>query len=219
MSDSTSAAAARPVARLADDRRLAILSGTALGGGCAIVFVPVTFIGLAFLFRDNKPVSNGLLTAAGVSLGIFFVVWVVAFFGFRLLFFRRAVNVEQGLPRSAIPRIVLSSSTTGAAEWSTRVATRGSMGRLGRCWVELYADGIQITKAPDRPEPRWQFAYRDLLQVESVDLITTTRNGDVHQYLVRLIVDRPRMVFLFGSHWTRNPDVPVLAQKLREHGV
>lgn len=90
---------------------------------------------------------------------------------------------------------------------------------IGMVWIELYPDGIQVWKGRDKPSPRWQFSYRNLVQAESVDLVATTKNGEVHQYFVRVIVDMPRMAFLFGSHWWRNKEARVLADKLREHGV
>jgi hypothetical protein len=52
-----------------------------------------------------------------------------------------------------------------------------------------------------------------------VDLISSGRYGDVHQYFVRLIATRPPIAFLFGSHWFRNLDARLLVNKLREHKV
>ena len=206
--------------RLSDDARLSAMGFLAAGGGCALVLVPALFLGLGFLTSGTKGVSDFFVGAAIVSLGVVFVVWVGAYYGMRFLFFRDAVRVAGAVPRSAIPRTITAAGVAeGQAEWAIRLATRGSMGRVGRCWIELYPSGIQVWKGAGHAEPCWQFAYGDLLQAESVDMISITKSGELHQFFVRLLVDRPRMAFLFGSHWRRNADAPMLAQKLRDHGV
>lgn len=206
--------------RLADDRRLTAMGYAGLAGGCVIVLIPGLLTGIALLTRGNADLSNGLLGAAIVAVGIIFVLWIGAYVGFRAMFFRDAARVEGAVPRSAIPGVIDTPGVfTGTAEWAIRLPARGSMGRVGKVWIELYPDGIQIWKGPDKPWPRWQFSYRNLLQAESVDVVATTKNGEIHQHFVRVIVDMPRLVFLFGSHWWRNKDAPVLADKLRQHGV
>ncbi len=203
-----------PIPRLSQDRRLLTLSFVTLGGGCAMLLVPALLLGIGAIFR-----SDGWLGAGIVSLFVLIVVYGVAAYGFRYMFFRDAVKIPGAAPRSQIPNAVDTPGVVvGQPEWSIKLATRGSMGKVGRCWIELYAKGIQIWNS-DHPEFRWQFAYGDLLQAESVDLVANTKSGEVHQHLARLVVDRPRMAFLFGSHWFRNNDAPVLVTKLRAHNV
>ena len=206
--------------KLSDDRRLTAMGLAVLGGGCIFILVPVLLVVVAVVTRGNRNVSDSFFGAAVVSAGIVFVLWIGVYFGFRFMFFHDAVRVAGAPPRSEIPRVTAAPEViTGDAEWAIRLATRGTMGKVGKCWIELYANGLQIWKGPDHAEPRWQFSYQNLLQAESVDIVSSTKSGEVHQYFVRLIVDRPRMAFLFGSHWLRNKNAPALADKLRQHNV
>ena len=52
-----------------------------------------------------------------------------------------------------------------------------------------------------------------------MDLAFSTGKTTSHQYFVRLIADRPRMAFLFGTRWFRSGDAQRLIGKLREHQV
>src|SRR5260370_39088785 len=100
-----------------------------------------------------------------------------------------------------------------------KMRTRSTVGELGKCRIEFYSDGLQIWRGAAHPEPRGQFAYRDLLQAESVELLYVSGKGDSRQYFVRLIVGQPRMAFLFGNSWTVNRTTKLLVDKLRDHKV
>ena len=184
-------------------------------GGCLVLLVLLVIAGIGLLLHDEGVLGLSMIVTFGLAL-----VWLGVMYGFRFMFFHDAVRVPGSPPPSRIPRVIDAPGViSGEAEWAIRIATRCTAGKFGRCWVELYADGMQIWKGPERAEPRWQFAYSNLLQAESVDLSITTRNGDQHQYFVRLIVDMPRMAFLFGSHWLPNKNVGRLADELGRRGV
>jgi hypothetical protein len=154
-------------------------------------------------------------------------VWSTQFVRFRRAFVRDAVTVPSGLPAANMPEVVQApgSVISGTPKLVVRMQTRTATGSVGRCRIELYSHGIQIWKGPKHPEPRWQFAYRDLLQVECVDIITPAAAlGSPDQYLVRLITNQPRVAFLFGSVWFgtaqgQNRNARLLINKLRQHRV
>jgi hypothetical protein len=197
------------------------MSLTALGGGCALVFVPLALLGASALAHANKAVSDGLLSAGVVSVFVIFGVSVAAYIGFQVAFFRDAVKVPGSSQPADIPRVVEASYgiISGEAELTLKMPVRCTAGRLGRCLIEVYAEGIQISKGRDRAEPRWQFAYRDLVQVERIDLEYVGKSGSSHQYFVRLVAAQPRMAFLIGSRWLRNKGALQLAETLQAHQV
>jgi hypothetical protein len=103
-----------------------------------------------------------------------------------------------------------------------QMQTHSSIGKLGKCWIALYRDGLEVSRGPQRPQPRWQFLYRNLVQAESVDLVSVgTKGSEIHQSFVRVITDQPRMAFLFGANmwWLENQKAEMLVNKLREHHV
>lgn len=209
------------VKTLSSDPRLYISSLAALGGGCALVLIPLALLGISALTLSDKPVSDGFATSAVFSVPVIIVAWLAAFFGFRFLFFRDAVMLPGSQAPADIPQVVEAAAgvITGEPELALQIPVRSTIGRLGRCWVEVYPQGLQISKGPDRPQPRWQFAFHDLLQVETVDLQTVGRYGTSHQYFVRIIAAQPQIAFLIGSHWRRNKNLQSFADKLREHKV
>jgi hypothetical protein len=206
---------------LSSDPRLIVSSIAALGGAVAAVLIPFALLGVAWLTLSNKPVSDGFATSAVISLPVMIAAWLAAYFGFRFLFFRDAVMLEGAQKPEDIPRVVEAGAgvITGEPELALQTPVRSTVGRLGRCWVEVYPQGLQISKGPDHPQPRWQFAFHELLQVEAVDLQTVGRYGTSDQYFVRIIAAQPRIAFLIGSHWRRNKTLQQLVERLRAHEV
>jgi hypothetical protein len=212
------------VNRVSDDRRLFVMSCATLGGGCLWVLVPLTLAVVAGLFHSDRAVSNSFAGAAAIAVPALLLVWLALHVAFRLTFYRDAVRVPGEGLRSDMPRLVdaPAGAISGEPELVLKMKTRCSIGKLGKCWIQLYANGLQVSRGPQHPEPRWQFLYRDLLQAESVDLVFTgTKGTSVRQSFVRVITDQPRMVFLFGSNlwWTQNQKAQLLVDKLREHQV
>lgn len=210
--------------RLSTDRRLFVMSCATLGGGCLWILVPLTLIVLGALFHGNQAVSNSLFAAALIALPALLVVWLALHVGFRILFYRDAVRVPGQLPIAQVPRVVdaPAGAISGQPELVLQMQTRCTIGKLGKCWIEFYPDGLQISRGPQYPEPRWQFPYQDLLQAESVDLVSTgTKGAEIHQSFVRVITSEPRMAFLFGANmwWLQNQKAEMLVNKLREHHV
>jgi hypothetical protein len=209
------------VKTLSSDPRLYISSLAALGGGCALVLIPLALLGISALTQSAKPVSDGFATSAVFSVPVIIAAWLAAFFGFRFLFFRDAVMLPDSQAPADIPRVVEAAAgvIAGEPELALQIPVRSTIGRLGRCWVEVYPQGLQISKGPDSPEPRWQFSFHELLQVEAVDLQTVGRYGTSHQYFVRIIAAQPHIAFLIGSHWRRNKNLQPFVEKLRKHQV
>jgi hypothetical protein len=174
--------------------------------------------------------ARAFVIVSAICLMLFVVigiVWSTQFVRFRATFLRDAVTVASGLPAANMPEVIQAQDgvISGTPKLVVRMQTRTSTGSVGRCRIELYSHGIQIWKGPKQPEPRWQFAYRDLLQVECVDIITSAAAfGSSDQYLVRLITNQPRMAFLFGSVWFgtaqgQNRNARLLINRLRQHRV
>lgn len=87
------------------------------------------------------------------------------------MFRAAAVEVPNGLSKG-IPRVIDAPGiVSGEPELVVDLPARYLRGRLGKCRVKFYASGIQVWKGPQHPEPRWQFAYGDLLQAESVVMV------------------------------------------------
>lgn len=212
------------VNRLSADPRLFVMGCASLAGGCLWILVPLTLAVLAGLLHGDRAVSNAFLTAALIALPTLLVVWLALLFGFRVTFYRDAIRVPGEGPRAEIPHVIDAPPgvISGEPELVLKMQTRCSIGKLGECSIELYADGLQVSRGAQHPEPRWQFAYRDLLQAEAVDLVSSGAKGTtVHQSFVRVITDQPRMVFLFGANlwWLQNQKAQLLVNKLREHHV
>jgi len=212
------------VNRLSDDRRLFVMSCATLGGGCLWVLVRLTLAVLAGLFHGDRAVSNAFSRAAVIAVPTLLLVWVALHVGFRLTFYRDAVRVPGEGSRTEMPRVVDASAgvISGEPELVLKMQTRCSIGKLGNCSIQLYANGLQVSRGPQHPEHRWQFSYGDLLQAESVDLVSTGARGySVSQSFVRVIIDQPRMVFLFGTNlwWLQNQKAQLLVNKLRQHRV
>ena len=206
---------------LSDDPRLTKMSVAALGGGCAMVLVPLGLLGVALVLKTRGVNSDGLLNAAVLSLPALAITWIATYIAFRVAFIREAVSVPGGLVKSAIPRVVdtASGAIAGEAESVIKMQTHCLTGRVGKCRIEFFADGLQIWRGRDHPEPRWQFAYRDLLQAELVNIVFTGGRSTTDQYFVRLIAAQPRMAFLFGSSWFANRKAFDLLKSLSKHKV
>jgi hypothetical protein len=130
------------------------------------------------------------------------------------------LEVPGGVPKSEIPRVIDAPAEViaGAPELVVKVQARCLLGRLGKCQIELYPAGVQVWKGPKHPEPQWQFSYDNLLQAESIVLSGSGMRNSQDQYCLRLIADRPRMVFLLGGSFTDNGTQSLLSG-LRKHGV
>jgi hypothetical protein len=209
------------ISALSDDPRLTKMSLAAVAGGCLVVIVPVLLFGVAALLSNRGINSDGVATASVILLPVLFVAWLVVYVGYRVVFFRDAVSIPDSLPKAMIPHVVDAPIRATGEEPGVviKMRTRSTVGKLGKCRIEFYSDGLQIWRGARHPEPRWQFAYRDLLQAESVELMYVSGKGDSRQYFVRLIVGQPRMAFLFGNSWTVNRTAKLLVDKLREHKV
>ncbi len=218
-----------PVPRLSDDPRLARLGSASLRSSVLFFVVPFALIlvgGVAAAVTR----SAAYMIVAAIGLILFVVigtVWSRQFVRFRVTFLRDAVTVPGGLPTADMPEVIQAPEgvISGTPKLVVRMQTRNATGSVGRCRIELFSHGIQIWKGPKHPEPRWQFAYQDLMQVECVDIITpAAAMGSPDQYLVRLITNQPRMAFLFGSVWFgtaqgQNRNARLLINKLRQHRV
>jgi hypothetical protein len=212
------------VNRLSGDRRIFVMGCVSLGGGCLWFLVPVTLAVLAGSFHSDQPVSDAFFHAAVIAVPTLFLLWIALHVAFRLTFYRDAVRAPGQGPPGGMPRVLDAPAgvISGEPELVLKMQTRCSFGKLGTCLIELYSDGLQISRGPQHPEPRWQFPYRDLLQAESVDLVSSGAKGtSVSQRFVRVITDQPRMVFLFGTNlwWLQNQKAQLLVTKLREHQV
>lgn len=212
------------VNRLSTDPRLFVMSCATLGGGCLWILVPLTLIGLGAVFHGNRAVSNSFFATALIALPALLVVWLALHVGFRVMFYRDAVKVPGQLPIAEMPRVVdaPAGAISGQPELILKMQTHCSIGKVGKCSLELYRDGLEVSRGPKHPEPRWQFLYQNLVQAESVDLVSVgTRGSEIHQSFVRVITDPPRMAFLFGANmwWLQNQKAEMLVNKLREHHV
>jgi hypothetical protein len=221
---STTASASAPSAaidRLSSDPGILRMSCISIGGVFLLVAVPIVFIVIAAIRSGRNFGSDGFAAAAVIAFSVLLFVWLAGFIGLRVVFFRDAVRISDDASGGDIPLVVESADgvISGEPELIIKMRTRSTVGKLGRCDIELYANGLQISKGPQSPTPRWQFAYRDLVQAEEVDLITNSTRGSSHQYFLRLITAQPRMAFLFGNAWLRNGKTHHLIQKLREHKV
>jgi hypothetical protein len=150
--------------------------------------------------------------------------WFYFYVAFRVVFLRDAVRMP-GMVPSEPPRVFDSPGVvSGEPQLVVRMQTRSTLGRHGRCRIELYREGLQIWRGPEHPEPRWQLAYRDLAQAERVDVVSIEARGGGTETFVRLIARRPPIAFLFGSGWfsivTRQSGaVALLMDVLERHGV
>jgi len=214
---------------LSDDQRLKRLGNAALGSSVLFFVVPFALI-LVGALGVAVTSSGAFMIVVAIGLILFAVigtVWSAQFVRFRATFLRDAVTVPSGLLAANMPEVIQAPDGVirGTPKLVVRMQTRTAAGSVGRCRIELYSHGIQIWKGPKHPEPRWQFAYRDLMQVECVDIITpAAAMGSPDQYLVRLITNQPRIAFLFGSVWFgtaqgQNRNARLLINKLRQHSV
>jgi hypothetical protein len=218
-----------PVPRLSDDPRLTGLGNASLRASLLFFFVPFALVVVGALgLAISRLETFMVVIAIGLILLLAFaVVWITVFVRFRVLFLRHAVTIPGGLLATTLPDVIEAPAglISGTPKLVVTMQTRTARGSLGRCRIELFSNGLQIWKGPKHPKPRWQFAYRDLMQVESVDIITpAAAMGSPDQYLVRLITSRPRMAFLFGSVWFgtvggQNRNARLLINKLRQHSV
>jgi hypothetical protein len=209
--------------RLSDDPRLSLMGCATLGGGCLFIVVPISLAVLAGLFHGSRAASDALLSAALIAIPVLLAVWVALHVGFRVAFYRDAVTLPGRTVASDVPRSVEAPPgiIAGEPELVLEMRVRSSVGRLGTCSITAYQTGLEISKA-GQSEPRWQFAYHNVMQAESVDIvITSSRGNTARQTFVRLITDRPPMVFLLGTPWwqLQNRKAEQLVDKLREHGV
>jgi hypothetical protein len=208
---------------LTGDRRLTIAMVSYLGAGCLWGVLGIAGMGIAVAMGATHAGHNSTLgTILGTVIVLFMAimpVWLFLYIRYRFMFRAAAVEVPNGLSKAQIPRVIDAMGiASGEPELMVELPARYLPGRLGKCRVEFYASGIRIWKGPHHPEPRWQFAYEDLLQAESVVMESTGSRGSRDQYSLRLIAARPPMAFLFGNSFTTN-DSQLMLEELRKHGV
>lgn len=217
--DSSPAGNAGRLSSLSGNRRLIIAMFSYLGAGCLFVLVIVVGIGVAMVGRASHFQDDSVLGAFVVLLFAIGLLWYVLYFRYRFIFRSAAVEVQDGLAKADVPRVIDAPGlVSGEPEVVVKLPAWYLPGRLGKCRVEFYATGVQIRKGPNHPEPRWQFPYLDLLQAESVVMEAMGTRNSKDQYSLRLIAAQPRMAFLFGSSFT-NRDTKVMLEELRKHGV
>ncbi len=210
---------ARAAQTLSANRSLTMAMFAYIGAGCLFALLMVLGLGIAvaegaFHLRVESILGPGivLLFAAGA-------LWIFLYMRYRFMFRRDAVRVDNGLAKADIPRVIDAPGVVdGKPDLVMNLPTRYLLGRLGTCHVEFYTTGLQIWKGPDHPEPRWQFAYADLLQAESVVTEASGSRNSRDQYSLRLIAAQPRMAFLFGNAYNEQ-DTQQMLDELRKHGV
>jgi hypothetical protein len=204
---------------LSNNRPLRIAMFAYLAAGLVFGMVMLLGIGIAIVGAALHVQDDWVLGALILLLVATGLVWLVLYVRYRFMFGAAAVEVQDGLAKADIPRVIDAPGLVeGEPELVVKLPARYLPGRLGKCRVEFYASGIQIWKGPDDPEPRWQFPYNDLLQAESVVMQASGSRNSQDQYSLRVIAARPRMAFLFGNAFT-NRDTRMMLEELRKHGV
>jgi len=219
MSGSSSGSPSVPT--LSNNRPVFVANFAFLGAGClfflvVLLLVGATVVSKALGFSPAWVGRGALLLIPAVA-----VLWIALYLRYRSIFRRTALEVEGGLAKPDIPRVVNAPAgvIAGDPEFVVSLPTRLLTGRVGKCRIELYSAGLQIWKGSNHPEPRWQFSYQDLLQVESVTLSSSGGRGSLDRRFVRLIADRPRMVFAFTPSWDTDRFADQLLTRLGDHGV
>jgi hypothetical protein len=208
---------------LTGNRRLTIAMLSYVGAGCLWGVLGIAAMGIAVAMGATHAGYNSTLgTVLGTVIVLFIAtmpLFLFLYFRYRFMFRAAAVEVPNGLLKAQIPRIIDAPGiVAGEPELVVDLPARYLRGRLGKCRVEFYASGIQIWKGPEHPEPRWQFAYEDLLQAESIVMESSGTRNSRDQYSLRLIAAQPRMAFLFGNSFTSS-DSQLMLEELRKHGV
>jgi len=162
-----SAEAIPGVSLLVDEVRLTGLGRASVALGGLALIGPWLLCAVALIAAALRIISSDLgLGMAALSVVLFFLFaagWLAMYVRFRLAFVRRAVEVL-GHPQNAGVQRKVDVGTgviSGKPVLVVKMQTRCATGSLGRCRIELYSGGLQIWKGPERPEPRWQFAYGD----------------------------------------------------------
>jgi hypothetical protein len=217
--DSLGAASSGRIKTLSDSRRLTIAMLAYVGAGGFFGVAILVVIGVAIVGAALHVQNDSVLEAFILLLFALGIVWLVLYVRYRFMFRTAAVQVQDGLAKADIPSVIDAPGLVhGAPELVVELPARYLRGRLGKCRVEFYATGIQIWKGPDRPQPRWQFSYDDLLQAESVVIEASGSRNSRDQYSLRLIAAQPRMAFLFGNSFT-NRDTQMMLEAFRKHAV
>lgn len=191
-----------------------------VGAGCLFGLVVLVGVGAAVVAGAFHLQPDAFVPAVVIALFATGILFLVLYVRYRFVFRDAAVEVQDGLAKADIPRVVDAPPgvITGAPELVVSMPTRYLAGRLGTCRIEFYAAGVQIWTGPEKPEPRWQFPYQDLLQAESVvESGSGTRNSR-DQYALRLVAAKPRMAFLFGSSFS-DSETQMMLSELGKHGV
>ena len=210
--------------RLSMDRRLVRIGHSAMTVFIAMCAVPIALIGAAVVVGHFGGDADLFFVLGALAPVVLFATWLFLYLRFRVLFLRDAVSMPD-VSSEAIPLVFDSPGLVhGKPTLVITMQTRSTLGRHGRCRVELYQDGLQIWRGPAEPEPRWQLAYRDLDQVEAVDVFSIESFGNNVETFVRLIARRPRMAFLFGGGWIsvvtrQNRNAALLVGRLERQGV
>lgn len=200
---------------LSTDPRVFATGCMSIAGAVLTILAPIFLVLIGVGFH-----AEWALPAALISIFVFAIVWMIGRVGFQIVFLDEAVKASGGLSRTEIPPVVDAANgvISGQPELAVKMVTRCLSGRIGKCWLEFYPEGLQIWRGPENSEPRWQFAYSDLSQAELLDVAS---NGKVtiHQYYIRLIATRPRMAFLFGSRLFSNQNARAIFNKFAQHKV
>jgi hypothetical protein len=216
--ESSGAASSGRLKTLSDSRPLTIAMFAYVGAGGLFGIALLVVIGVAIVGAALHVQNDSVLEAFILLLFATGIAWLVLYVRYRFMFRTAAVQVQDGLAKADIPSVIDAPGLVdGAPEMVVTLPARYLRGRLGKCRVEFYATGVQIWKGPNRPEPRWQFSYDDLLQAESVVMEASGSRNSRDQYSLRLIAAQPRMAFLFGNSF-KNRDTQMMLEGLRKHG-
>lgn len=205
---------------LSNDQRVTGAQLVYIGAGCLwgiVILLGVAAAVAAGAWHWQLDEFFGVLVVLVFATGL---LWLILYWRYRFVFRTEAVRVPGGLGRAEIPRVVEAPAGVirGEPELVVTLSAHYLGGRLGKCRVEFYAAGVQISRGREHPEPRWQFSYQDLLQAESVVLEASGGRNSRDQYAFRLIAAQPRMAFLFGNSLT-DRDPQLMLTELRKHGV
>ena len=208
---------------LAADLRVARAGRTSIVMLIAIIATPAVLmtVGLLAFGGEHVDAFFGLSVIAILGLA---AAWYYVLARFRFLLAREAVALPD-MPLSEIPRVFDAPAVAhGKPSLVLSMPTRSTLGRHGQCRIELYPEGMRIWRGPDRPEPRWQFRYADIAQVETLDVFSLESMGNNLETMVRLTVRTPPIAFLFGGVWIslvdrQNRNAALLAGRLERRGV
>lgn len=193
-----SASVGAAVPTVASDVRVAI-AGMLYAASYLLLVVLGIITVVGVLVTHVDPSTNP--TAADLIVGGAFL-WVVLTIGLYWRYYRTwvgaALQVPFGPARNDLPRTITPAiEFVGVPEFEAQARVKTLLGRAGKCWIELFGNGMRIWRGPRHAEPSWGFEYSDLVQAESTFFIAGPRTPE--QRFVRLVAGRPLMAFLISS--------------------